>query len=257
MLSKQIKDRIGNIQGNIGIYYKDLKSGRTCIEGNSEKFISAGLAKVHILLEVFNQLEQGKFKKDDIYILKNTDKMPSIGAVMHMHEGTELTIEDLYKLMISIGDNSAFNILVNLLGIDSINKTLDELGFVISRVNRLLYSYDAMSKGVENYTSIHEIGDIFDRLYNQQIISRKASNEIIEVLKLQQRNFIIPYYFGLNTIIAHQVGEDDECIHDAGIVYSMNPFILCMSADNVDVKKAESAMRDIALMSFKHSNRLN
>ncbi len=257
MILKQIRDRIVNLQGEIGIYYRDIRSGEFCIEGNSDKFIAAGISKLYVLIEVFRQLENGKIRKNDIYKLKKNDKAPSLGAVMHLHEGTELTIEDLYKLMISISDNTAFNILVDILGIDNINKGLNEMGFYESKLNRKFFDYKAMREGIENYCSVQEMGEIFLRLYNRQLISNNSSNEIIEILELQQRSYIIPYYFGTNVKIAHQLGEDEGIIHDAGIVYSSNPFILCMSANNVDVKKAESSMRDVALICYKNSNRYN
>ncbi len=257
MLSKQIEDRISNIQGDIGIYYRDIKSGEYAVAGNKDVFIAAGISKLYVLIETFNQINNGKLNKDFKYKLKKKDKAPSIGALMHLNEGKEFTVEELYRLMIAISDNTAFNILVEILGIDNINNTMNNLGFYESKVNRTFFDYDAMKKGIENYTSVQETGEIFLRLYNSQLISKESSIEILEILKLQQRGYIIPYYFGSNTVIAHQIGEDEGIIHDAGIVYTRNPFILCMSGNDTDVRRAESAMRDIALLCYKNSIRYN
>jgi beta-lactamase class A len=257
MLIKQIRDRINNINGNIGIYYKDIRSGYSCYEGNSDLFAAAGIAKLFLSIEVFKQLEEEIINKDTKYVLKNSDKAPSIGAILNLHEGIELTIEDLYKMMVSVGDNSAFNILSNIVGIDKINKTLSDMGLITSRIRRLFFDQESIDRGIENHSSVREIGDIFERLYYGQIISNKASQEMINLFMLQQRNYIIPYYFNEYTPISHQLGEDEGIIHDAGIIFSKNPFILCMSADNVDVRKVESAMRDIALMCMKNSNKFN
>ena len=38
MLNKTISDRIGKLPGKIGVYYKDLNSGFSFYEGNSEMF---------------------------------------------------------------------------------------------------------------------------------------------------------------------------------------------------------------------------
>lgn len=257
MLNDQIKDRILNISGDIGIYYKDIKSGYSIFEGNSDVFLSAGISKLFLLIEVFRQIDEGNIKKSDKYTLKNEDKAPSIGALMSLHEGIELTIEDLYRLMITVGDNSAFNILARMIGLDKINNTLAALGFEHSKVNRLFFDQTEIAKGVGNYFSVTEIGDLFERMYYGQLISGEVSRGLSELLSLQQRDYIIPYHFSDIIPVAHQIGEDDELIHDCGIIYSKNPFILCMGTNRVDVKKAESAMRDIAYICLKFSNKFN
>ena len=80
MISSKIKDRIGNLEGKIEIYYLDINSGENCFVGNSDKFISAGILKFQVLIETFRQLEDKIISKDDIYILKEEDKVTSIGA---------------------------------------------------------------------------------------------------------------------------------------------------------------------------------
>lgn len=257
MLNEQIKDRIFNISGQFGIFYKDLNSGFSCFEGNADVFTAAGISKLFLLMEVLRQIDDGGLSKDDVYILKNEDKVPSLGAIASLHEGIELTVEDLYRLMITIGDNTAFNILAAITGIDKINHTLSHLGYLHSKVNRLLFDKEGIAKGIENYCSVQELGDMFERMLNGQLISSRVSRELIELLKQQQRNNIIPYHFSDLIGIAHQVGEDEGVRHDAGIVFSKYPFILCMSANQVEVRKAESAMRDIAMLCLKYSIQIN
>lgn len=257
MLNEQIKDRLINISGQFGVYYKDIHSGYSCFEGNADVFIAAGIAKLFLLIEVLRQIDQGEIQRDAVHILRNEEKVPSIGAITSLHEGIELTIEDLYRVMTTVGDNTAFNILAGRVGIGQINQTLSSLGYLHSRVNRLLFDQEGISKGIENYASVHELGDMFERMLNGQLISSKVSNEIIELLKLQQRDYIIPYHFSDLIGIAHQIGEDEGIRHDAGIVFSKHPFILCMSTNQVDVRKAESAMRDIALLCLNYSIRVN
>lgn len=257
MLQNKINDRIGNFAGKMGIYYMDLLSGDNCFAGNCDVFPSSGMAKMPVLLEVFRQISQGQIEKEDIYILKHDSDFAvdwaSYGALAFLHEGLALTVRDLYSLMITVSDNTALNILLEMVGMDRVNKTMEEWGFRNISINRAFFDTEKIRQGVENYHSVQEMGEIFRRLYLGQLISGEADREILELMKFHQRTNILPYYFKENQPIAHQTGFDEEKIHDMGVVYTERPFILCMSAGQGDTRKAESIMRDIALICFKHS----
>ena len=45
---------------------------------------------------------------------------------------------------------------------------------------------------------------------------------------------------------AHKTGEDDGITHDAGIVYSADPFVVVMLSNHVDVPAFERLMQDAA-----------
>lgn len=253
MISEKIKWRIGNTDGNISVIYKDLCGDKYYNVGNCDMFKSAGIIKLLVLIEVFKQINNKKLKKDDIYILKRKDKSESIGVISSLHEGIELTIEDLYRLMICVSDNSAVNILIDILGLKEINKTLQDIGLEKTCINRKLFDKTSQKKGIENYFSMQEIGDIITKLYYGQIITRKHSEEILNILKTQQTGSIFKHHFGEALEIAHQTGEDDGILHDVGIVFAHKPFILCLASSDLNIKNAESILRDITLMCYKDS----
>ena len=262
MILDNIKDRIGSFRGKIGVYYIDLLNGESCYAGNCDVFLASGSVKILTLVEAFKRIENEKISKDSKYILKKSDYIgneeldaKTFGALEYIHEGTELTLEDLYSLSVSVSDNIAFNILFRLFGAEEINNTLDMLGFKKSRINRAILDYKLIDKGVENYISISEMATLFYRMYKGQIISNKASGEMLNVLKRHQHNNIIPYYFEEDLQIAHQTGIDDNLIMDMGIVYSERPFVLCMAAEDSNTRNAESIMRDITLLCYNNSNK--
>jgi len=262
MILDNIKDRIESFRGKIGIYYIDLNSGESCYAGNCDVFFASGSVKVITLLEAFKWIEADKASKASKYILKKSDyignkekRIKTFGALEYLHEGTELTLEDVYRLSTSVSDNIAFNILFRMFGEKEINTTLDMLGFPNTRLHRAILDREKIDKGIENYVSIKEMASLFYRMYKGQIISNRASVEMLEILREHQQNNIIPYYFDEVLPIAHQTGIDDDLIMDMGIVYSKNPFILCMAAEDSNTRNAESIMRDITLLCYKNSNK--
>ncbi len=261
MFLDKMKDRIGDFEGKIGICYIDIKTGAGFTAGNCDVFPASGIIKMLILIEAFKRLNEGQIKKDDVYILKADDypktREKSFSALEHIHVGAELTLEDLYKLNVIISDNMAFNILLKLFGKDAVNDTLREFGFRKTRINRAINDYAEMTKGVQNLVSVQEMANLLLRMYEGQIISNEASKEMLEILCGHQKNTPLTYNFLESMKIAHQSGYDDNEIHDMGIVYGDNPFILCMASSVPNTKNAESVMRDITMMCYQNSNKEN
>ena len=255
MISSKIKNRIGKIDGKIGVFYMDLSTEESCTVGNCDVFVSAGIAKLPIMVEAFRQIDSNIIRKENVYYLKESDKVPSLGALNNLHESIQLTIEDLYKLMIIVSDNTATNILIDILEMENINNTMSAMGFEKTRIERKFFDKQKADQGYENRFSLVEMGELLRRLYYFQIISSKFSREIIDILKEQQRNNIIPYYFEEEMPIAHLHGADVKIIHNIGIVFSEKPFIICMGANDVDTRKVEGIMRDLALMCYNNSNK--
>ncbi len=264
MISDIIKDRIGHFDGDIGIQYIDLKTNVSCGGGNCDVFPASGVVKLLVLIEVFRQMEEGLIKSSDKYVLKAEDYPKALeegeksyGALEHLHVGTELTIEDLYRLMVTVSDNIAFNILLKIVSMENVNNTMAQFGFKYTRINRALFDTDSANKGVENWISVREIASLFYRMEKGQIVSNKASREMLELLEKHQRTSVMPYYFKESLTIAHQSGYDDTLILDVGIVYGENPFVLCMASSAEDTRNAESIMRDVTLMCYNNSGELN
>jgi beta-lactamase class A len=262
MIQNEIEDRISNLEGKLGIYYYNLDAGTHLFAGNNDEFHSSGISKLLLLIEVFSQIENGVINKNDTHILNENDfsysngqkiSEPSYGVLSYLHSGLELTISDLCYLMITVTDNTAFNILLKIVGIDNVNKTMENFGYKVNRINREFFDKEKISRGIDNYHSVREIANVFYRLYLGQMISSRASAEILSILKDHQRRNIIPYHFPEDFPVAHQTGFDDGIIHDVGIVYGDHPFILCMCASDVDTRKAEGVMRDITLMCYNNA----
>lgn len=260
-ISEKVKDRISNTVGEMGIYYYDLVDDSSFFAGNCDLFPSLGIAKFVVMIEVFQQIEEGRLHLSDPYIWKK--KFPfavptaeyeeNVGILDFLHEGLQLTLEDLLYLMIVISDNSAFNILLTKVGMENVNNTMKKLGLVHTSVGCLLFEWDERRPEKDNYHSVREIGSLLKRLYKKQLISTSASEEMLRLMTYHQRRENISYLANNKISVAHQTGFDLHCLHEAVIVFSEKPFLLCMSANKVDVKNAEYIMKDIIRLCYEAS----
>ena len=265
MIADRIRDRISNFDGSMGICYIDLGTGNSCSAGNCDVFPASGIVKLMLLVETFRRIEDGTLHKNDRHILKREDRIeavetgehPSYGALAHLHNGIELTIEDLYKLSVTVSDNMAFNILLKKLSLKEVNHTMERMGFSKSRIRRAILDINSINQGIENEVSVREMANLLYRMYKGQVVSEKASKEMLDIMKRHQKTSVLPYHFEERLPVAHVTGYDDTLLLDVGIVYGPAPFVLAMASEASDIKNAESIMRDITLMCYKNSIELN
>lgn len=158
--------------------------------------------------------------------------------------------------MIILSDNYATNMLIDKLGIDNINKTIKNIGLRNTVLNRKMFDDKKASLGLENYISAEDISILLEKMYHKNLINKKSSEEMINILKNQRLNGKIPFF--LQSIkpkieIAHKTGEDTNISHDVGIVFSKEPFILCFCGNNVDVPHYERLIQDMTYDLYKYN----
>lgn len=257
-IADKIKQRISNIKGDIGFYFYDIKKDSGCFVGNCDIFPSLGVSKFILLIEIYRQVEEKIITLDDEYILEKkppfvipeSEYESTVGILDFLHEGISLTIRDLVYSMMVISDNSAFNILLSIVGMGNVNNTMEKLGISHTKIQCMLFEWDEAGIEKYNYHSTQEVGDLIKRLYRKQLISNSASEEMLKLMSFHQRRDILSFFSNRNITVVQQTGFDRNILHDIAIIMEENPFILCMCTNRIDAKKAEQIMKDVALMCY-------
>lgn len=243
----KLLDQVCRASGHVSMYYRPLEGGCALMHNENEPLIAASVIKVPIMVEAFRQFEEGILSPDDVHVLRDAEKMPSCGALNRMHDGLEVSLRDLVELMIVLSDNTATNILIDLLGKDNINATLRSLGITRSVLRRKLFDREAHLAGIENTVTARDMGLLLEKMYAGELVSEAASREMLEILRNQKLNGKMPFYLKPRGIAsAHKTGEDDGITHDVGIVFARKPFVLCMLSNETDVPAFERLIQDTA-----------
>lgn len=257
MDEKKIEKLLQGIPGKLTVYYKNLVTGEIMDHNGDVPMMAASVIKVPILMETFRQIREGMLGKDQLYVLKEEDKMPSCGCLNRMHAGMGLTVQDLYNLMIILSDNTATNILIRLLGgVETVNASLAGMGYRTCRVNRLLFDAEASRRGIENYVSGAEIADMLEKMYRGTLIDEASSREMLEILKSQRLKNKMPFDFQGCVPIAHKTGEDDGITHDVGIVFGSQPFVLCCLGNETDCPAFNRFIQKFAWAVYRETERV-
>jgi len=248
-----VKRILKDIPGQTGFYYKRLDGSEIVAFNEDRIFYAASLIKIPILIEAFNRVRLGEMDFDKKYEVKNSDKAPSCGALSYMHDGLEVTFRDLCVLMIIHSDNTAANMLINILGMERINQTLIDREIYMTRLNRLLFDQDASEQGLENTAVLEDMAKLFEEMHNGRLISRKISIEMLNIFKMQRLNSKIPRLLPRGLSIAHKTGEDEGITHDIGIVYARKPFLIGFMSNNTDLVAMDNAISEISRFAYKRN----
>lgn len=250
-MNSQIRDIVNQLPGTVGYYYENLVSGETDELNARQPYLAASVIKLFVLEAVMQAIHEGRLDPQQKLRLEEEDKMPSCGALLYLHAGIDLTVRDLYTLMITLSDNTATNQLIRLVGIESINEVIAASGYCHTALKRLLFDGNAQNQGKENSFSPADVGLLLKSIHQDTFVSRAISREASAILLKQQLKNKIPALIPRQIPIAHKTGEDAFITHDVGIVYGDHPFILCLAANETDVIRAEEAFRKIAGICFR------
>jgi len=247
MTKSEILQRLGALPGDIGFYYKDLRTGERLGHRENDMFQAASVIKLPIYAVVMKLWAEGKLDLSEKLLCRDEDKLPPCGALYFFTGDVEVDINTLCGLMITISDNTATNLLINHLGLDFLNEQFKEIGLKDTHLERLLFDAEGSARGLENRIVPAEMGDLLERIYRHSFINEEVSCRMEKVLLEQQINHKIPGYLPEGTPVAHKTGEDDGITNDVGVVYGENPFVICFASNFTHVPSAERALREISL----------
>lgn len=229
VLRQKLTNEISQFKGEAGIVIKDLRVNWEVSHNKDKLFPSASLAKIPIMSACFLAAQEGRIKLNREITLKSSDKFSGSGILKDTRSGVTFNIEELIGLMIYDSDNTATNMLTNIVGIDYLNNVFNSFGLKNTNLFRKVADFGSRDRGIENYTTAEDMALILEQMYRRILVSKNISEKCLKVLKLQRVNDRIPRYLPVDVAVAHKTGLERGVCHDAGIVFSCKgDFLICV-----------------------------
>ena len=238
-----IRSEMLTIPGHLGFYYKNLVTGFTFGVHEDESFGAASVMKLPLYLHILKKAEEGALSLDELITVTKQDKVPICGALTLFSQDVTCDIQTLCRLMISISDNTATNVLIDRCTIPGIQAGFHAMGLEKTQINRKLYDSVSSRKGIQNYICPVEIGRLLEMLYKNEYFSPDSCKQAIDTLLLQQVDHKLNGKICGEVDIAHKTGEDGTLSNDVGIIYAPQPFVICFAGHDTDVYRWEDLMR--------------
>lgn len=181
-------------EGKLGICAVRLDDPNAMVEvGGDEVFPAASVIKIAVALEVFCQIEEGAVALNERVTVKATDKVIGSGVLTELSEGLAPTIGDLVFLAMAISDNTAANLLIDRVGIFSVNKRLATLGLTKTRLSGRILVAETKNgpPAVEDFgmSASNAVGDRDDGCGERSPVT---ATELVRLLSCIHRRQFLP-----------------------------------------------------------------
>ena len=251
---RAIQHSIAKSGAEVGVYFKTLDGNDDWSLRADDAFHAASTMKIPVMIELFHQVQQGKWTLDDAISIKNEFHSIVDGSVyklspaddseaeLYKAEGQTRTLRELCELMITVSSNFATNLVIETLGVENIRATVDALGADGMKVLRGVEDNKAYEKGLNNSTTARGLGILLEAIANGRAVDAASCTQMIAILKRQTFNEGIPAGLPAGIAVAHKTGEITKIHHDAAIVFAERPYVLVILVRGLAEKKESAAL---------------
>jgi beta-lactamase class A len=259
-LSLQIARIVNGMEGTVGVAAKHLETGESIAINGAESFPMASVFKLPILVELMAQSLEGKISLDQEIAITPPDQHLGSGLLSGLEApGIKLSMRNLVKLMMQHSDNSATDILFDIVGSANINARLESYGIEGITVDRtcqhlimdviglditehqgmslekVLRSYEVklkedpdlgkeerenFSKDMRDQSTPEAMNLLLEKIFNQEILDKKSCDYILEVmLGCETGAGRIKAGLPEGTPLAHKTGTIGGTVNNVGIIY--------------------------------------
>lgn len=183
-LTRLIQKEIQGFNGDIGIYVKNLRTGKEVRINADTVFPTASIVKVPILLGIMDKIQRGHLHYDSNHVYRDSLLYEGEDILGSFKDGEKIRLKKIIMLMLTTSDNTASLWLQKLAGTGTrINEILDSLGFKDTRVNSRTQGREANRELYGwGQTSPLEMARLFEMIYRGDIYNAFAQDRMLRVL---------------------------------------------------------------------------
>ena len=243
-LANRLTPLLKSHRGQVTVAIKHLDSGESYYHDADEAMPTASLIKFMLMLEVYEQVREGKLKLSDLVVLRKEDMVPGAGILTyHFSDGATFPLRDAVRLMIVFSDNTATNLVLDKIGIASTGKRMAEWGCPNTKIHAKVFKGSTTSIDPERTkkfglgsTTAREAIRLLEKLHHGKLVSPEACKEMIGHLKKCDDKTKLKRLLPEKIEVAHKTGSVSEVKTDAGILYLPGgPVAICvLTAKNED-----------------------
>jgi beta-lactamase class A len=245
---------------DLGISFYDAQTTIQWSYNADHYFHAASTMKLAVLLGVFRQVDRGELTLESAVHVRNRftsivnqepfmlDLGRDADPNVYGHLGKTLSVRELAYWMITLSSNLATNLLIDVVGVNTIQQALDELDIDGIKVLRGVEDSAAFDAGLNNEVTANGLLKLLRTIAEGKAYSSFASEEMLKIMLEQQYRSGIPAGLPKAARVAHKTGNISTVHHDAGVVYleGRKPYVLVILTQFSPEMGRGSAVADVS-----------
>lgn len=259
LLEQKLRTRLAaldaKLDGVLGVAVIDLSTGQSFAYHGDTVFPQASSIKIPIMAEMYRAERAGEFSFSDAVTLTPNAYVGGSGELQKglLRGPVNTTIGKIVQAMIEESDNTATNWCIAKLGMGRINRLLDELNLVSTRLRRIMLDSSAAARNEENVSTPKEMARLVEMIYRQRLVDPSASMDMRNLMTLVKADFrkAVP----ASVEVASKPGEVTGVRCETGIVYLPGrPFVLSVMTSFLPGE--DNPVQEVTKLVFHHFARL-
>lgn len=226
-LDADIKAEVASFKGRVSLFAKNLDTGESYSLNPDERVRTASTIKIAVMVEAFARVAEGKAKWSDELVLTKAGRYSGSGVLQEIADGAHLTLRDCVNLMMLVSDNTATNLVLDVLTTDAVNARMDSLGLKQIRILRRVGSGGESKEGKDpdnkrfglGVATPREMVMLLEKLDRGEVINAAVSKEMIDLMKREQVRYAIGRTLW-RLPMATKYGALDKLRSAIGIIYT-------------------------------------
>jgi beta-lactamase class A len=183
-LNDELRAISGSYSGACTWSLTDLKTREHIAQGEDRVMPTASLIKVPVLVSLYGAVEAGRFALADRITYGAEHRCLGSGVLSKLAVGVEMCVRDAAVLMMTISDNSATNMCIDLVGIDAINETMRRVGLakttLFLRLGDRSAGLDARKMSV---STADEMVRLMTLIADHACVAPEASEDMLRIMR--------------------------------------------------------------------------
>ncbi len=226
----------------VGVAFYDYETQQSWSWQGDLWFHAASTIKVPVLLGVYGAIHAGLLSEESRVHVRNRffslvdgsrfrveasrDANPEVQRAI----GRTLKVKELTHHMIATSSNLATNLLIDVIGLEEMQRILAPLHLDGVELRRGVEDELAWQAGINNRVTANGLLQALRLIVEERAFSADVGQRMLDILHQQQFKDGIPAGLPEGTRVAHKTGEISTAAHDAGIVFlpDREPYVLAV-----------------------------
>ncbi len=214
---------------------------------------SASMIKLVVLAALLDKVAAGEINLAAQVEVTSSDIVSGTGTVQDDGPGT-YELQELARRMIAGSDNTATNVIVDLIGMDAVNEEASKLGLTGTVMARKMMDMVAADQGMRNRMTSDDAATILNLIASGKLVNEQMSELAMSFLLQQTINAGLTDAIPAGVQVAHKTGELNQAEHDGGVVLAAHPYVLVVMTEGIDNYLGVSVIADVSRAVYVATN---